>query len=56
MVENIEEEKRKKELEILSRAFASFNEATQQLQNSYDNLQQRVQALDLELSQKNEEL
>lgn len=56
MVENQEEEKRKKEIEILSRAFASFNEATQQLQNSYDNLQQRVQALDLELAQKNEEL
>lgn len=56
MVENLEEEKRRKEIEILSRAFASFNEATQQLQSSYDSLQQRVQALDLELAQKNEEL
>ena len=56
MTESIEEEKRRKEIEILSRAFASFNEATQQLQNSYDNLQQRVQALDLELAEKNKEL
>lgn len=56
MVDNIEEARRKKEIEILSRAFASFNETTQQLQNSYDSLQQRVQALDLELARKNEEL
>ncbi|MBI5427131.1 MAG: PAS domain-containing protein [Nitrospinae bacterium] len=50
------EDERKKEIEILGRAFASFTEATQQLQNSYDILQARVQALDLELAEKNAEL
>lgn len=56
MTESTEEEKRRKEIEILSRAFASFNEATLLLQNSYDNLQQRVKDLDLELAEKNKEL
>jgi len=46
----------KEELEILSQAFQTFNEATQQLQDSYDNLKERVKLLDLELAKKNEEL
>ncbi len=50
------EDERKKEIEILRRAFASFTEATQQLQSSYGVLQARVQALDLELAEKNAEL
>ncbi len=46
----------KEELEILSQAFQTFNEATQQLQDSYDDLKERVKLLDLELAKKNEEL
>ncbi|QPJ65184.1 MAG: PAS domain-containing protein [Candidatus Nitrohelix vancouverensis] len=46
----------KKEVEVLNRAFAAFNEATQQLQSSYDNLEARIKVLDLELARKNEEL
>ncbi len=46
----------KEELEILSQAFQTFNEATQQLQDSYDDLKGRVKLLDLELAKKNEEL
>ena len=34
----------------------AFNDVTAQLQNSYDELQERVKKLDLELSDKNEEL
>lgn len=49
-------EDRQKEIEILNRAFAAFNEATDQLQSSYDNLQERVKRLDLELAKKNEAL
>ncbi|MCH8157963.1 MAG: PAS domain-containing protein, partial [Nitrospinae bacterium] len=44
------------EIEILNRAFQAFNEATEQLQSSYDELQARVKILDLELARKNEEL
>ncbi|SVC26540.1 uncharacterized protein METZ01_LOCUS279394, partial [marine metagenome] len=51
-----QDDKRKQEIEILNRAFQSFNEATQQLQSSYDKLQDRVKTLDLELARKNEEL
>lgn len=51
-----QEEKRKQDIEILNRAFQSFNEATQQLQSSYDKLQDRVRALDLELAEKNKAL
>ncbi len=46
----------KEELEILSQAFQTFNEATQQLQDSYDDLKERVKLLDLELTKKNQEL
>jgi len=46
----------KEEVEILSQAFQAFNEATQQLQDSYDDLKERVKRLDLELAKKNEEL
>ncbi len=50
------EEYNKKEVEILNRAFQAFNDATQQLQSSYDNLEERIKELDLELARKNEEL
>ena len=46
----------KEELEILSQAFQTFNEATQQLQDSYDDLKERVKLLDLALAKKNQEL
>lgn len=46
----------KEEYEVLGQAFQAFNEATQQLQGSYDNLKERVKTLDLELAKKNEEL
>jgi len=46
----------KEEIEILSQAFQAFNEATQQLQDSYDNLKERVKLLDLELAEKNQAL
>lgn len=46
----------KEEFEILSQAFQTFNDATQQLQDSYDDLKERVKRLDLELAKKNEEL
>ena len=46
----------KAELEILSQAFQTFNDATQQLQDSYDDLKERVKLLDLELAKKNQEL
>ena len=46
----------KEEFEILSQAFQAFNDATQQLQDSYDDLKERVKRLDLELAKKNEEL
>lgn len=48
--------KSKEEIEILGQAFQAFNQATGQLQAAYDNLQQRVQHLDLELAKKNEAL
>ena len=57
MSESLQGEKPpKEELEILSQAFQTFNEATQQLQDSYDDLKERVKLLDLELAKKNEEL
>ncbi|PIQ97924.1 MAG: PAS domain-containing sensor histidine kinase [Nitrospinae bacterium CG11_big_fil_rev_8_21_14_0_20_56_8] len=46
----------KEQIEILNRAFQAFNDATQQLQSSYENLQERIKVLDLELARKNEEL
>ncbi len=48
--------KSKEEVEILSQAFQAFNEATQQLQDSYNNLKERVKKLDLELADKNRAL
>jgi len=48
--------KTSEEMEVLSQAFQAFNEATGKLQDSYDNLQERVKKLDLELAEKNEAL
>ncbi len=45
-----------KEIQTLIQNMEAFNEVTAQLQNSYDELQRRVKKLDLELSDKNEEL
>ncbi len=56
MNESRQENKQKQDIEILNRAFQAFNEATEQLQSSYDKLQERVKTLDLELAKKNEEL
>lgn len=56
MSESQQDDARKQELEVLRRAFHSFTEVTEQLQKSYDNLQLRIQQLDLELARKNEEL
>ncbi len=57
MKENeVNEDNRKVDVEVLNRAFESFNQVTQQLQNSYEKLQQRIHELDLELDKKNREL
>ncbi|QPJ61060.1 MAG: PAS domain-containing protein [Candidatus Nitronauta litoralis] len=56
MSETSQDDPKKQELEVLRRAFTSFTEVTEQLQKSYDNLQLRIQQLDLELARKNEEL
>ncbi len=56
MSEPGKDDPKKEELEVLRRAFTSFTEVTEQLQKSYDNLQLRIQQLDLELARKNEEL
>ena len=45
-----------KEIQNLIQNMETFNEVTEQLQNSYDELQGRVKKLDLELSDKNDEL
>jgi PAS domain S-box-containing protein len=45
-----------KEIQTLIENMEAFNEVTAQLQNSYDELQGRVKKLDLELSNKNDEL
>ncbi|MFT4577216.1 MAG: PAS domain S-box-containing protein [Nitrospinales bacterium] len=45
-----------KEIQTLIQNMEAFNEVTAQLQNSYDELQGRVKKLDLELSDKNDEL
>ena len=47
---------RNREVEILRRAFTAFTDVTEQLQKSYDTLQERLQAMDLELARKNEAL
>jgi len=44
------------EIQTLIQNMEAFNEVTTQLQNSYDELKSRVKKLDLELSDKNEEL
>ncbi len=56
MTESEQDDPKKQELEVLRRAFHSFTEVTEQLQKSYDNLQLRIQQLDLELARKNEAL
>ena len=48
--------KKSKEIQTLIQNMEAFNKVTAQLQNSYDELQKRVKKLDLELSDKNEEL
>ena len=45
-----------KEIETLIQNMEAFNEVTVQLQNSYDELQERVKKLNIELSDKNQEL
>ena len=45
-----------KEIQTLIQNMETFNEVTEQLQISYDELQGRVKKLDLELSDKNDEL
>jgi PAS domain S-box-containing protein len=45
-----------KEIQTLIQNMEAFNEVTAQLQSSYDELQGRVKKLDLELSDKNDEL
>ena len=47
---------KKEEIRTLIQNMEAFNEVTAQLQNSYDELQSRVKKLDLELSDKNDEL
>jgi PAS domain S-box-containing protein len=54
-MKNLSSEK-SKEIQTLIENMESFNEVTTQLQNSYDELQERVKKLDLELSDKNDEL
>lgn len=44
------------EIEVLNRAFQSFNAATARLNDSYERLENRVKELNLELKRKNEEL
>jgi PAS domain S-box-containing protein len=56
MVENLVEKKREQEIQVLHKAFESFNEASQQLQGSYDKLQDRINELDSQLADKNLEL
>ncbi len=56
MVENLVEKKREEEIQVLHKAFESFNEASQQLQGSYDKLQERIKELDSQLADKNLEL
>ena len=45
-----------KDIEALIKNMEAFNEVTEQLQRSYDELQVRVKQLDLELEGKNTEL
>ena len=52
----IPDDKKSKEIQTLVQNMEAFNKVTAQLQNSYDELQKRVKKLDLELSDKNEEL
>ena len=56
MVENLVEKKREEEIQVLHKAFESFNEASQQLQGSYDKLQERIKDLNSQLADKNLEL
>ncbi len=45
-----------REVESLIQAFEYFTETSERLRESYDNLQERISALDLELEKKNQEL
>ena len=56
MVEKSIKKKRKEEMLVLQKAFQSFNEVSQQLQGSYDKLQERIKELDSQLTDKNLEL
>jgi len=46
----------RKDIEALIKNMAAFNEVTEHLQRSYDELQVRIKKLDLELADKNKEL
>jgi PAS domain S-box-containing protein len=56
MNEALQEIKSKEDIEVLSQAFQTFTQATEQLQSAYDNLQDQVNHLDLELAKKNAQL
>ena len=56
MNEALHEIKSKEDIEVLSQAFQTFTQATEQLQSAYDNLQDQVNHLDLELAKKNAQL
>ena len=56
MVENLIDDKRKKEIQGLKKAFKSFSNTSKKLQDSYDKLQARIKDLDSELAEKNHEL
>lgn len=47
---------KKNEIEFLNKAFASFNESTNELKKSYDSLQEKIERLDIQLESKNKEL
>ena len=52
----MEEAKKIEQIELLRRAFESFNEATEKLQNSYNQLQEEAERLRKEIEVKNKEL
>jgi PAS domain S-box-containing protein len=47
---------KRQEIELLSRAFASFNQSTRDLKESYDFLQKKLKRLNWQLERKNKEL
>ncbi|MCX8084456.1 MAG: ATP-binding protein [Calditerrivibrio sp.] len=52
----MEESKKIEQIELLRKAFESFNEATEKLQKSYKELQEEAERLRIQLEQKNKEL